>query len=445
MRLTSVAAVAFFLLSAPGSSAAPPETVFPLIEAGKYDKAEAILRERIGESRAAEFFPDLLALGFVLMKQARPAEAREVIRSLEEDEVWSKEAAFLVQTFFSSAALAAPPPAPVAMTVPPQPGPFVRIWIGSGTQLRIGRDKFRLSGRGILKNGRAVSSPFELPPGTPYLGRTYRGKLEVTVSRGRLVIVNTLTLEDYLYGVVRNEIAPNWNVEALKAQAIASRTYALRRMGLSENGAPLSADVSIQVYRGIESEDSRVTAAIDETRGLVLVNDDELIEAVFHAESGGRTESSGDLWGRTRSYLVSKSDPYAGESPRAVWAAEFSEEEILRALSKKDRAGIGRIKDVRITEKTAGDRVKTLRISGTSGGVDLPAGKFRLQIGPDRLRSLLWTRMDYGGRKLRIEGRGWGHGVGLPQWSARYAAEQGLTAAEILAYYYAGTRIVRKY
>ena len=89
--------------------------------------------------------------------------------------------------------------------------------------------------------------------------------------------------------------------------------------------------------------------------------------------------------------------------------------------------------------------MKLLAIEGTRGRVTVPAGKFRLRLGPDKLRSLLWTDVMYEGRRLSVKGRGWGHGVGLPQWSAKSAAEKGLTAPEILELYYPGTAIVTRY
>ncbi|OGH57633.1 MAG: hypothetical protein A3I06_04095, partial [Candidatus Lindowbacteria bacterium RIFCSPLOWO2_02_FULL_62_12] len=352
---------------------------------------------------------------------------------------WAAESRFLLQTY------APPVAAPVGRTA----GPEVQIEIGSGQTLTVNRDRFSRSGQAVLKNGRRVESPYLLPPESRFNGRSFRGKMEISVEKGRLVLVNSLPVEEYLYGVLKNEVGPGWPEEALKAQAVASRTFVLRRMDLarSSSGRPvrLASDVSIQVYRGRSSEDPRSSAAVDATRGQVLTYGGELIEAVFHSESGGTLESSGDIWGRAYPYLISKPDPYSGASPRASWEAEFDEPEILKALDRSARAKVGRLRNFEVAEKTAGGRVRLLSLTGTRGRVTVPAGKFRLSIGPDRLRSLLWTDFSYKNGRLGVQGRGWGHGVGLSQWSAKSAAEQGLTCAQILKFYFPGTKIVTIY
>lgn len=447
MRLIRMAlmGICFFFAAVTNTLAKLPETVFSLIEAKKYEEAETIVREQIKTSSPDDAQACRFVLAFLLMKQGNFVAAQELIRSIDVQSEWSDEGKFLLQTY-SAAILPLPSPKQVETTVRVSQ-PTVRIRIGQSRDLTIGRDRFRCFGNKIKKNSRIVSSPYELPLGIVYQGRTYRGKMEMMAVNGWVVLVNTLPVEEYLYGVVRNEIAPGWNVEALKAQAIASRTFVLRRMQLvNTNGLnALSADVSVQVYQGIGSEDSRITAAIDATRGQVLMFQSELVDAVFHAESGGFTESSEELWGKAYPYLISNPDPYAGHSPRSSWDAEFGEAEILKSMDRESRSRVGNIKNIQISDKTSSGRVKQLLIKGKHGQVHILAGKFRLKIGPDRLRSLLWTDVNYENRRLTVKGRGWGHGVGLPQWSAKAAAEQGVSVGKILEFYYPGTKIVTKY
>lgn len=412
--------------------------IFPLIESGEYPAAERKIQASLETAQGEDRNLYLFLLGFVLAKQDRPAEAAKAVTRMDPNSEWAEDGRFLIQTYGAGS------------TGRRGAGPQVHIEIAHGPSLTIGKDRFAHSAGMLRKNGKKVQGPFDLPSGVVHQGRSYRGKLQIVMEKSRVILVNSLPMEEYLYGVLKNEIGPGWHREALKAQAIASRTFVLRRIELAlaaSKSAParLASDVSIQVYRGMTSEDPRVTAAVDATCGQVLTYRGELVEAVFHSESGGTTESSADLWGRAYPYLISRSDPYAGASPRVAWEAEFTEAELMKALDGRTRSKIGKIKTIEVSERSRGGRVKQLAFHGTRGMAVVPAGKYRISLGADKLRSLLWTDIVYKNRRLAVKGRGWGHGVGMPQWSAKAAAEQGLTCEQILDLYFPGTKITTRY
>ncbi len=418
------------------------ETWVQAIENKNYEGAERDLRGKLAGLTGEERNACLFALGFVLAKQGRPAESRAEIAAIDPKSPWAEDGRFVLDVY-------ARPRPPHLRSAGAGGGPPVVIMIREGPQMAASQDRFSCASGKIHRNGRPVESPYELPASSVIDGRSYRGRLEIVLERGRLVLLNTVPVEEYLYGVLKNEIGPDWPPEALKAQAIASRTFVLRRLDLAKssgNGPPrLASDVSIQVYRGRPAEDPRVMAVVDATRGEVLTYRSELIEAVFHSESGGVTESSAELWGRAYPYLISKPDAYGGTSPKNKWEAEFTEHDILHALDRSSRAKIGRVRSVEISDKTSSGRAKSIRIAGTRGSINIPAGKYRLSLGPDRLRSLLWTDFEYVRGRLRVSGLGWGHGVGLSQWSAKAAAEKGLSCEQILQLYFPGTKIETRY
>lgn len=418
----------------PAAWAGPSRDIFRLIEGGRYTDAGMQIRRNLNSATGEERNIYLFLMGFVLVKDGRMDEARQTVAMIDPSSEWAEDARFLLRMYGQTQTGA---------------GPDIFIRIASGQSLTVGRERFQFAKDRIRRNGKPVSSPCILPTRVPFEGRTYRGRLQVEIENGRIALVNILPMEEYLYGVIKNEIDPAWNMEAVKAQAIAARTFAYRRMNLARGTGGrmprLAADVSIQVYRGIAADDPRSIEAVDATRGQVLTHAGEMIEAVFHSESGGMLESSRDLWGRDYSYLVSKPDPYAGTSPRGTWEAVFDEQALLRALDKDSRRMVGRIREVEVSEKSRSGRAKTLTIHGTRGRISVPAGKYRLALGPDRLRSLLWTHVEYSGHRLYVKGRGWGHGVGMSQWGAKAAADRGLTTEQILRFYFPGTEITTIY
>src|SRR5512133_1454695 len=165
----------------------------------------------------------------------------------------------------------------------------------------------------------ALPGPLLFQPGGAALAlkHRYRGSIQVDVTGGKLRAINMVGLEQYLYGVVPSEMPFNWLPEALKAQAVAARSYALatRRTGAFD----LYPDTRSQVYLGIEHEKPSTNAAVDATAGKVVLYNGQVAKTYFFSTSGGRTASSQDVWGTAVPYLVSVPDPYDTISPYHTW------------------------------------------------------------------------------------------------------------------------------
>jgi stage II sporulation protein D len=196
---------------------------------------------------------------------------------------------------------------------------------------------------------------------------TYRGALETLAtesSSGSLNVVNALSVENYVKGVIPNESPPSWPAEELKAQAVASRSFALTG-GVDGNGFDLYSDTRSQVYKGLESEYPSTDAAAEATRGQVVTYDGHIAETLFSACSGGHTESIQYVFGGPAiPYLQGVPDPYDSSCPLHTWTLEFSGPEI------SDRLGAyldGRLKKVVVTKTGVTPRIVSARLFGTGG------------------------------------------------------------------------------
>lgn len=275
-------------------------------------------------------------------------------------------------------------------------------------------------------------------------GRAYRGRLTVRVEDGRLLVVNTLKLENYLRAVVPKEMIASWPIEALKAQAVAARTYALyQHRKRTDYLYDVDATILSQVYGGKRTERPKTDRAVSETRGKVLLKGDRLVLAYFHANSGGFTEDSGNVWRVSFPYLQSKADPYSRRK-KSAWAYGLSLAELSRRLKRRG-IRVGRVSRVIPLERTASGRIKAFRVVGSRGTRKLSGNTFRIGVGSTRMQSTLVQFREGGeGGRLKMEGRGLGHGVGMSQWGANEMARRGLSHQEILSFYYPGTRLTSR-
>ncbi len=211
--------------------------------------------------------------------------------------------------------------------------------------------------------------------------RRYRGDLRVGMSkRGGLQVVNHLGLEAYLTSVVGSEMPKSWPIEALKAQAVAARTYALRKYRKIGRYDINSTEAS-QVYLGIESETPSTYKAVRSTRLLVLTYLGQLINAVFHSASGGLTEASGDVWKKQLPYLISVKD-FDQLSPLFQWEKTFDQQELRVAFSE-----IGGLHRIVLLSVSPTGRVLQARIDGPRGELVLSGKELRARLG---LRSTLF-------------------------------------------------------
>jgi stage II sporulation protein D len=203
---------------------------------------------------------------------------------------------------------------------------------------------------------------------------TYRGALETVPTEsasGSLNVVNALAVDQYVKGVIPNESPPSWPAEELKAQAVASRSFALTA-GVGGNGFDLYADTRSQVYKGLESEYSTSNAAATATRGQVVMYGGKIAETLFSACSGGHTESIQNIFGGPAvPYLQGVPDPYDGECPLHTWTLKFSGPEISGKLGAYLK---GKLKQVVIVKTGVSPRIVEAKLIGT-GGVSTVTGE----------------------------------------------------------------------
>ncbi len=288
------------------------------------------------------------------------------------------------------------------------------------------------------------ASAFRLTSGRPVRvnGREYEGRLDV-IRNGDvgLVVVNELPLEDYLVGVLRAEASERWPAEALRAQAIASRTYAAyHRLHNAARPYHVVASTAHQQFAGRATVGSPAWAAVQETTGQVLRWDGELFPTFYHANSGGYTDEPRNVFGtKNLPALRPVVCHLAAGSPNFQWTLELRLHDLSERL-QRGGFGVGTVRNVEITERTTSLRAGTVTVRGSAGIQRLRGNDFRRAIGYDVLKSTLFA-VAIDGEVARFSGRGYGHGVGMCQWGAKSMAELGASAQQILAFYYPGTTL----
>lgn len=311
--------------------------------------------------------------------------------------------------------------------------------------------------------GRLLLTPADPAARVIVDGRSYRGALMVLRDSAGVTVVNRVGLESYLGGVVAAEMGrrPAEDIEALRAQAIVSRTYALRNLGRwARRGFDVYATVSDQAYGGAGAEYPLANDAVAATRGLIVTHGGAPIDAFFYSTCGGRTAAGTEVFsGADPGYLRSIDDTgpdgeaYCRISPRFRWTEEWSAAELHQVLGRTlPAAGSGRVTGVRITRFTNSGRADQLAVArgGRELLVDHPQIRLVLRSpGGEPLRSTRFRlderRTDGTVVRLIAEGGGAGHGVGMCQWGAVGRARAGQSYHEIIAAYYPGTTLERFY
>jgi stage II sporulation protein D len=279
-------------------------------------------------------------------------------------------------------------------------------------------------------------------------GRWYRGEVKVLRRDSGLTIINDLNLEDYVASVIGKEMYPTWPQEALKAQAVAARSYAIyqQQRPKYQHFDVLSTTTS-QVYAGLDGEANTTQAATQATVGQVLAYQGKIIESVFHAASGGHTENSEDVWMRAVPYLRGVPD-FDQSAPVFQWNLIFTASQLRQRLP-----GIGDIVSMKPVKTTPTGRVKTLRIQGSRGSLLMKGSDVRRALG---LKSTHFTAKPEfapvaGGKGttrpvgFQFVGQGSGHGLGLSQWGAYSLALQGKPYQDILTHYFQGVSLKKLY
>jgi stage II sporulation protein D len=303
--------------------------------------------------------------------------------------------------------------------------------------------------------------------------RQYRGEaLIMARDGGQVTVVNVVDLEAYLLGVVPREIGrlPAAQIEAMKAQAVAARTYAIGNMGIRQSrGFDFYATVMDQVYGGVQDEDSIVNRAVRETRGEILTYHGLPILAYYSSTCGGATAAIEDSWPwraplpylRGVSDRIPGTDQYwCGTSSRFTWTTRWTREQLLAVLGETLRAhtggrvtGVRRVDEVRLVDRNASDRA-TVRLVADGVPYTLRADSLRWvlrpQPGPAILNSsrlsAVEARMENGAvGELEIHGGGWGHAIGMCQVGAINRSRAGQSHGQILRAYYTGAELQRLY
>ncbi len=306
-------------------------------------------------------------------------------------------------------------------------------------------------------------------------GKGYRGNVIFRPMDGKITVINEIMTDDYLRGVVAGEMPSSWPVEALKAQAVAARCYALNALNKhADFGFDVCATTNCQVYGGTQAETEATNRAVEETAGIVALYNGKVVNTLFSSSNGGYAEASENVWGGSSPYFQTFKDEFekTDEISGAVWKYEISPQQLKEELAGNG-VDIGDILNMEIVKTSRSGRVLEVKITGTTGTKSYIKSYARTFLG---LKSQLYTiipptgtavfclgangqetisgnyyvltdegldtrKAEEGNPNYVFNGRGYGHGVGMSQWGARYMSEQGLTYEDILKYYFKGIEL----
>lgn len=274
----------------------------------------------------------------------------------------------------------------------------------------------------------------------------FRGQVQLVRNGSKLILINHVDMEDYLVGLVNKEINSKFPSEAIKAQAIAARSYAVATVA-DRRKRPrlydlLGTEVD-QVYQGAAFEDKKARHLVNETKGEMLFANNDVLKAYYHAASGGHLEEPDSVWldranpVEMQAY-VAKPSPFDEKFAPTPWSIQLSP-------SIGDRwPEVGRLTDLRVLERSRGQRVKKLLLVGRKGKKVIGGAEFRKMLGNRWLKSTLFSLRKQG-QSWVVEGRGFGHGVGMSQMGAKYMAKNGQSAEDILNFYYPNAKLQKVY
>lgn len=334
-----------------------------------------------------------------------------------------------------------------------------------------------IRGNKIAVNGKAIDSVVTLKPASgdifTFEGKSYRGALTLRANNGAMMVINEVPLESYLYGVVPQEAIPSWPAAALEAQAVAARTYALHTMEQNKNQLyDVSTSTDHQVYGGVSGETHSTTAAVNHTKGIVMLYNNRPINALFHSDGGGYTEDSVNVWGNDIPYLKGVKDYSNSSSSASNWTVSTNRHALEGKLNAASK-GVGKLKSIQLTplgnpgkatsDRGVSGRIKSATFVGTAGKVTLSGDDLRGILG---LKSTLFdfyvnhnpvsstgkSYHTFTGKNdtVFIKGYGWGHGLGMSQWGAAEMAKKAGSGdtnyyQTILKHYYSGITLKKMY
>lgn len=274
-----------------------------------------------------------------------------------------------------------------------------------------------------------------------YKGKNYRGEFYlIPEQNGKVDVIDVVKLEEYLYSVVPSEMPASWPLEALKAQAVCARTYAVKEMlNHKTKSFDLNADTSSQMYTGMQKEQTKSVQAVKDTSGILAVYDGEPIQSFFHSNSGGITEKPENLWGNKVPYLTSVKSPYCKVGQNYSWKTTISQSTINDKLQKY---GVGNVEKIIVLGRTSSDRVDLLEIHGSNKTIKFKGKDFRDLFGGTIIKSLRFgIKKDLNG--FYVKGLGFGHGIGLSQWGSYSMAKEDHSFKDILKYYFKGISLAK--
>jgi len=352
------------------------------------------------------------------------------------------------------------------------PGGFSAVDVATRSRTNFGKKDGAVevgvsSGR-IVVAGKLLGREVVIRPGRPFVvsvnGKRYRGNLRLTARADArsFDVINSLSVEAYLAGVVGAEMPSYWEPEALKAQAIVSRTYGLfikRSFGAGRKWDVRRTQAN-QIYGGVSAESATVWAAVNETAGAVLTckgadGQEGIFPTYFSSTCGGHTQNSKDVFGDSYSALVGVQCPYCRDVAKMsfyFWPmAEFEADEVSEKLIKRypKLAGLKEIEAIepfKVSEYDRFGRITSVRLIGKDGKSGYLRGEdLRLTVDPSgtKIRSAACEILKVGDKFRFYAGRGYGHGVGMCQCGAQGMARRGKSCEEILSYYYPGSKIMR--
>lgn len=273
--------------------------------------------------------------------------------------------------------------------------------------------------------------------------RSYAGTIDICARDGKLVVVNELTVEDYVNGVLPAEMPELYPFEALKAQAVVIRTYAMRNLSKHASvGADLCDETHCQSYQGMPQGRPRCARAVAETKGLILTYEGRPAHVQYCADGGGATVNYAALYNRTDlPYLCGVADP-EGVAHRS-WEATFRladlEQRLVRA-GIKNAAGLA---SLRVSDQSDTGRVTSVEVSGSTGSEQVRATRLRDALGVDTIKSTLFSLECGNDGIVTFRGRGYGHGIGLCQAGCKGLAQApfNYTWDRLLSHYFPGTQV----
>ena len=272
----------------------------------------------------------------------------------------------------------------------------------------------------------------------------YRGEITVVrQSDSKLSVIEELDVESFVAGVVGSEMPHSWNEEALSAQAVTVRTYTMYKKKARRN-EKYHLDVLDLAYRGMAGESPRLSSIVQETKGMVMVYNWNVIPAYFHSTCGGHTEDVHHVFGQDSiPPLSGVACKYCNNSKYSKWKRDISKSVIERKL-REANVTVSNIRSVKTLDLGYGNHGSRVEIVSASGSKEMGANDFRLLVGPNTLCSTAFSAKS-NGKNITFSGNGFGHGVGLCQHGAQTMATEGFKWMDIISYYYPKSELVRVY